>query len=104
MNEFRVLLRSAAADGFERGARNAEIFRCNDESPHAAVANFGDLRLPGKGDFIQATGTMNYERAGRAELRQGGCNRVDYIRGENTHHLPFGAPRVGHRPKKIEDP
>jgi len=65
----------AAADGFERGARNAEIFRCNDESPHAAVANFGDLRFPGKRDLIQATGTMNYERAGRAELRQRGCNR-----------------------------
>src|SRR6267378_7773666 len=103
MNQFRIFLGRAAADGFERGARNAKVFRRNDQSPHGAVANFGDLRFTRKRDLIQATGTMNYERAGRAELRQRGCNRVDYIRGENAEHLRFGARRVSERAKKIKD-
>jgi len=45
---------------------------------------------------------MNYERAGRAELRQRGCNPVDYIRGENTEHLRFGAAGLVSGPRRLK--
>jgi len=51
-------------------------------------ANFGDLRFPGKRDFIQATGTMNYERAGRASLRQRGCKPCRLHPRKKREHLP----------------
>jgi hypothetical protein len=103
MNELRFFLRRAAADSFERGARNAKIFGRNDESPHTALADFGDLRFPGEGNFVQASRAVHNEGTMRAEFRERGRDRVDYIRGENAQHLGFGTGGIRERAEKIED-
>jgi len=101
-NQIRVVLRGPSLDGFEWGSRNAEVFRCNDESPHVAVADFGDLRFPGKRDFVETAGAMHDECAMRAKLREGGRDGVNHICGENAEHLRFSARGVGERAEKIK--
>src|ERR1700757_4321767 len=68
MNDFGVFLRGAAAEGFKRGARKAEIFGGDGESPQIAVADFGDLRFTGQRDFVEATGAVDNESAVGAEF------------------------------------
>ena len=100
---FGVFLRRPASDGFERGAGNAEVFGRDGESPHAAVADFGDLGFAGEGNFVEAAGAVDNEGAMGAEFRESCRDGVDHVRGENAQDLRFGACRICQRAKKIKD-
>jgi len=102
-DEVGIFLRGAASDGFERGARNTEVFWGDDESPDAAVADFGDLRFAGERNFVKSARAVNDESAKGAKFGEGSGDGVDHVCGEDSEDLGFGACGIRERAEQIKN-
>ncbi len=92
-----VIVGVATLEGFDGGAAQTKIFGGHRETTDFAVADFGDLRFTGEGDFIEAAGSVEDESALDGEIGEGCGDEIDQVGGENAEDLGLRGGGIGER-------
>ncbi len=78
-----------------RGARDSKGFGRDGVARNFAVADFGDLRLAGQGNFVEAASAVNDERARDAKIDERLRHRSKHLIGIYAEDLRGGSRWIG---------
>jgi hypothetical protein len=103
VDDLGVVCSIAAANGFDGRAAQAEIFGRDGVAAHSAIAQFGDVRFATDGNFVQAIGAVNHQRALHAQFAESLGDELGeacVVHADNLRGCPGG---IGQRAEQVED-
>jgi hypothetical protein len=103
VNDRCVVRGVAAANGFERGAAQAEVLGRDGVASHGAIAQFGDVGFAGNGNFIEAVRAVDDKCAAHAQLAERARKKLREARFINADDLSGSPGGIRERAEKVED-